>query len=68
MLKTISVTTAPPMRMAVVMPITVTTGTSALRKAWHVGHHPRGEALGAGGADVVLLQHLEHAGAARCAR
>ena len=34
MLKTISVTTAPPMRIAIVIPMTVTTGTSALRKAW----------------------------------
>jgi hypothetical protein len=34
MLKTISVTTAPPMRIAVVMPITVTTGTIAFRNAW----------------------------------
>jgi hypothetical protein len=49
--------------MAVVMPITATTGTSALRKRVHVGDHPRGEALGAGGADIVLLQHLQHAGA-----
>jgi hypothetical protein len=33
MLNTISVTTAPPMRIAVVIPITVTTGTIALRNA-----------------------------------
>ena len=33
MLKTISVTTAPPISTAMVTPITVTTGTSALRKA-----------------------------------
>jgi hypothetical protein len=32
MLKTISVTTAPPMRIAIVTPMTVTTGTSAFRK------------------------------------
>ena len=34
MLKTISVTTAPPISTAMVTPITVTTGTSALRKPW----------------------------------
>src|SRR2546422_6506061 len=33
MLKTISVTTAPPISTAVVIPMTVTTGTIALRKA-----------------------------------
>ena len=32
MLNTISVTTAPPIRIAIVMPTTVTTGTSALRE------------------------------------
>ena len=32
MLKTISVTTAPPTRIAIVTPMTVTTGTSAFRK------------------------------------
>ena len=61
MLNTLSVTTTPPISSATPMPITVTIGTAALRERVARAAPSIGLALGARGADVVLLQHLEHA-------
>ena len=63
MLNTLSVTTTPPMSSATPRPMTVTIGTAALPSAWTQQHVRLGLALGARGADVVLLEHFEHAGA-----
>ncbi len=60
MANTLSVTTAPPISSAMPMPITVTIGTAAFFSAWMNRMRALRQALGAGGADVVLLQHLEH--------
>ena len=67
MANTLSVTTAPPISSAMPMPITVTIGTAAFFSACTNRMLRCAEALGARGADVVLLQHLEH-GRARDAR
>ena len=45
----------------------VSTGASALAKAWPPQHAAFGRALGARGADIVLAQRLDH-GAAHEAR
>ncbi len=58
----VSVNTAPLRRPPTASPITVTTGSRALRRPWRnmTGRvHP----LGVGGTDVVLAEHLEQAGA-----
>ena len=60
--KTVSVRTAPPISAGDVEGDDG--GHRDQRVAERVPHHHRalGEALGSGGADVVLVQHLEHAG------
>ena len=63
MVKTHSVTTTPPISSATPRPMTVTIGTAALGSAWRSSTWSSAAALGARGADVVLAQHLEHAGA-----
>ena len=63
MANTLSVTTAPPIRSAMPMPMMVTIGIAAFFSAWTNSMLALAEALGARGADVVLLQHVEHAGA-----
>ncbi len=65
--KIVSVSTAPASSVPTCRPMVVTTGISALRKAWKRGDAALGQALGAGGAHVVFAQHLEHgrAGLAR---
>ena len=59
MLKTVSVRIAPPSRMPMSRPSTVTTGVIALRTPWRRITRALREALGARGADVVLAQHVE---------
>jgi hypothetical protein len=46
MAKTLSVTTAPPIRSAMPMPMTVTTGTAAFLSACRTEHAVLGEPLG----------------------
>ena len=60
MANTLSVTTAPPISSATPMPMTVTIGTAAFFSACRNRMLRWPDALGARGADVVLLQHLEH--------
>ena len=63
MMKICSMITAPPISSGACRPTSVTTGISALRSAWRDDHQVLAQALGPGGADVVLAQHLEHHGA-----
>ena len=63
MANTLSVTTAPPISSAMPMPITVTIGTDGVLERVDEQDAALPQALGAGGADIVLLQHLEHGGA-----
>ena len=63
MANTLSVTTTPPISSAMPMPITVTIGTAAFLQRMHEQDAALRQALGARGADVVLLQHFEHASA-----
>ena len=59
----VSVTSAPENRPPKLSAMMVTTGISALRRAWrHTTRAPR-RALGARGADEVLAQGLDHRGA-----
>ena len=53
-------TTVPVSRLANCRPITVSTGTIALRSTWRHSTRARRQALGARGADEVLAQHVEH--------
>ena len=61
--KTLSVTTAPPIRMRDAEADHGQDRHGGVAQRMAHQHDPVGEALGAGGADVVLVQHLEHAGA-----
>ena len=45
MLKTLSVTTTPPISSAMPMPMTVTIGTAALRSAWRISTFSVGRPL-----------------------
>ena len=56
----VSVRMAPVNSTPTCSPITVTTGISALRNAWIAITRKRRQPLGAGGADVILAQHLQH--------
>ena len=60
---TFSTTTTPDMKMPMSRPIMAMIGRTALRKPWTRMTPPFGHALGAGGADIVLAQHLDHRGA-----
>ena len=63
MLNTVSVITTPPINKATPMPITVTIGTPAFLKRVLQQHRTGRDALGLGGADVILGEHVEHGGA-----
>ena len=63
MLNTVSVMTTPEISSAMPMPITVTIGTAAFFSACSSSTRSVASALGVGGADVVLRQHLQHRGA-----
>ena len=63
MAKTVSVTTTPPISSATPMPMIVTIGIAAFFSAWPISTLSLRQPLGVGGADVVLRQHVEHAGA-----
>ena len=58
---TLSVTTTPPIRSASPTPMMVTTGSEAFLRAWPRSTAARRQALGVGGADVVLPEHTQHA-------
>ena len=60
---TVSVTTAPPISSAAVRPTTVSIGISAFLQRVPHDDPQLAQALGAGGADVIVAQHVEHAGA-----
>ena len=59
-LNTLSVTTTPEISSAKPVPITVMTGTAALRSAWRNSTRDLADALGARGADIVLAEHVQH--------
>ena len=61
--ETDSVTTTPPISSATPRPMIVTIGTAALGNAWRTSTCSGVRFARIGGADVVLAQHLEHAGA-----
>ena len=48
------------MKMPMSMPIMAMIGRMALGSAWTSSDARAGQALGAGGADVVLAQHVDH--------
>ena len=61
--KTLSTTTTPRMKMPMSMPIMAMIGRMALGSAWPSSTRRRRQPLGAGGADIVLAQHVDHRGA-----
>ena len=63
MLNTLSVTTTPLISSATLMPITVTIGTAALRSACRTSTFDRRKPFRARRADIILVQHFQHAGA-----
>ena len=58
--KMFSTSTVPVMTLPKASPMTVRIGGDAARSTWPEHNRPFGQALGAGGAHVVVLEHLEH--------
>ena len=61
--KMLSVMTAPPSSPPMVKPAMVTTGIRVLLSAWRRTTETFAGALGAGGADVIAGEHVQHVGA-----